>query len=131
MAIRALTGKKLRYRLVFLLVPKRGFAGKTVIVEPDTGWQVVFFSDGTDATGRATASKDNYGYGRQIKSGDISGGMDGGRFNVVVDYDDGGHQYCRGGVRGNNGVATGVTSNGTRDESGIQFNSRLTCLETA
>ena len=104
-----------------------GFAGESVIVEPGTGWQVTFFSNGTDATGRATASN-NHG---ESKTGDISGGLDGGRFTVVVDYDNGQHQGYQGGVHGNDGVATGVTANGIRAESGKQFTSRLTCLDPA
>jgi hypothetical protein len=101
-----------------------GFAGESRIVEPDTGWKVIFFSDGTEANGVGTASN-NRG---ESKTGQMSGGMDGGRFDVVVDYDNGQRQYYRGGVHGDDGVATGVTSNGITNESGKQFTSRLTCI---
>lgn len=48
-----------------------------------------------------------------------------------VDYDNGQRQYYRGGVHGDDGVATGKTSNGITNESGKQFTSRLTCLDPA
>jgi hypothetical protein len=102
-----------------------GFAGESIIVEPGTGWRVTFFSNGTEATGTATASNDR----GESKVGEISGGLDGGRFTVVVDYKNGQRQGYRGGVYGNDGVASGVTSNGIANESGKPFTSRLTCLE--
>lgn len=102
-----------------------GFDGESTIVEPDTGWKVTFYSNGTDAIGGATASN-NRG---ESKSGQVSGGLDGGRFNVVVDYDNGQRQYYRGGVHGDDGVATGTTSSGVANQSGKQFTSRLTCVE--
>jgi hypothetical protein len=102
-----------------------GFDGESTIFEPDTGWNVTFFSNGRLATGDATASN-NRG---ESKTGSVRGGIteDNRRYNVSVDYDNGQYQLYSGRV-GPDGVATGATNNGITLESGKRFTSRLVCL---
>ena len=71
-----------------------GFDGESVIFEPDTGWNVTFFSNGKLATGDATASN----YRGESKTGSVRGGItdDGRRYNVSVDYDNGQYQLLHG-----------------------------------
>ena len=102
-----------------------GFDGATTIVEPGTGWQVDFFSQGSEASGLATASN-NHG---ESKTGEISGGLNGGRFNVRIDYGNGQTQGYRGGVYGSDGIASGVTANNIPNESGKPFTVLVTCLQ--
>jgi hypothetical protein len=92
------------------------FPGYVAIQEVGTGWFVTFDSDGTEASGKATAAPRR----GAKKFGTISGRITGTHVELRVDYDNGQFQSYIGDV-GDDAKLHGVTRNNQPRESGIRW----------